>query len=134
MADGSMEIPWGIVLIVLPLAAGMMAFVWPRVARTLTLLCSLAIALAGAGLAVQLWQHGVFHHAVGGWSAPLGIGLYADGLSLVLLTATALVGMGVSVYASAYFTVDGARRFWPLWLFLLVALNALFLSADVFNL
>ena len=134
MADGSMEIPWGIVLIVLPLAAGMMAFVWPRVARTLTLLCSLAIALAVAGLAVQLWQHGVFHHAVGGWDAPLGIGLYADGLSLVLLTATALVGMGVSVYASAYFTVDEARRFWPLWLFLLAALNALFLSADVFNL
>lgn len=134
MADGSMEIPWGIVLIVLPLAVGMIAFVWPRVAHTLTLLCNLAIALAVAGLAVQIWQNGVFHHAVGGWDAPLGIGLHADKLSLLLLTATALVGMGISVYASAYFTLDEARRFWPLWLFLLAALNALFLSADVFNL
>ena len=134
MADFPMEIPWGIVLIVLPLAAAMIAFVWPRVAQTLALLCSLAIALAVVGLALQLWQHGVFHHAVGGWDAPLGIGLYADGLSLLLLTATALVGLAVSVYAAAYFTVEKARHFWPLWLFLLAALNALFLSADVFNL
>ncbi|MDT8403435.1 proton-conducting transporter membrane subunit [Sulfuriflexus sp.] len=96
--------------------------------------CSLAIALAVTGLALQLWQHGVFHHAVGGWDAPLGIVLYADGLSLMLLTMTALVGIGCSVYASAYFTVDEAHRFWPLWLFLLAALNALFLSADLFNL
>lgn len=134
MASVWMEIPWAVMLIVLPLAAGMMAFVWPRVAQTLALFCSLTIALAVAGLALQLWQHGVFHHAVGGWDAPLGIGLYADGLSLVLLAATALVGMGGGVYASAYFTVEEARRFWPLWLFLLAALNALFLSADVFNL
>ena len=134
MADVPMEIPWGIVLIVLPLAAAMIAFVWPRVAQTLALLCSLVIALAVVGLALQLWQHGVFHHAVGGWDTPLGIGLYADGLSLLLLAATALVGLAVSVYAAAYFTVEKAQHFWPLWLFLLAALNALFLSADVFNL
>lgn len=134
MDDVPIAIPWGIVLIALPLATGMMAFVWPRIAQTLALFCSLAIALAVAGLALQLWQHGVFHHAVGGWDAPLGIGLYADGLSLMLLTMTALVGIGCSVYASAYFTVEEARRFWPLWLFLLAALNALFLSADLFNL
>lgn len=134
MADVWMDIPWAVMLIVLPLAAGMVAFVWPRVAQTLVFCCSLAIALAVTGLALQLWHHGVFHHALGGWDAPLGIGLYADGLSLVLLTATALVGMGVSVYASAYFTMDDARHFWAIWMFLLAALNALFLSADLFNL
>jgi len=134
MADIPMTIPWAIVLIVLPLAAAMAAFVWPRVAQMLTLFCSLAIAVAVMGLALQLWRHGVFQQAVGGWAAPLGIGLYADGLSLLLLTATALVGLAVSVYATAYFTVEQGRRFWPLWLFLLGALNALFLSADVFNL
>lgn len=134
MADVWMDIPWAVMLIVLPLATGIMAFVWPRVAQTLALFCSLAIALAVAGLALQLWQHGVFHHVLGGWDAPLGIGLYADGLSLVLLTATALVGVGGGVYATAYFTVEEAHRFWPLWLFLLAALNALFLSADLFNL
>jgi len=134
MADIAMEIPWGILLIVLPLAAAMMAFVWPRVAQRVALFCGLAVALAVVGLALQLWRHGVYQHAVGGWDTPLGIGLYADGLSLLLLSAAALVGLAVSVYASAYFTVEQGRRFWPLWLFLLGALNALFLSADVFNL
>lgn len=134
MSDIAMAIPWGIVLIVLPLAAAMAAFVWPRVAQMLALFCGLAIALAVVGLALQLWHHGVLHHALGGWDTPLGIGLYADGLNLVLLSATALVGLAVSVYAAAYFTVEAGRRFWPLWLFLLGALNALFLSADVFNL
>lgn len=134
MADVSMAIPWSILLIVLPLGAGMIAFVWPRAARTLSLLCHLVVVLAVTGLAVQLWQHGVFHHAVGGWDAPLGIGLYADGLSLLLLAATALVGLGVCAYATGYFTVEEAHRFWPLWLFLLASLNALFLSADLFNL
>ena len=134
MGDMVMAIPWGIVLIVLPLASAMMAFAWPRIAQTLALFCGLALVLGVAGLALQLWRHGVFQHAVGGWDAPLGIGLYADGLSLLLLTATALVGLAVSVYAAAYFAVEEGRRFWPLWLFLLGALNALFLSADVFNL
>lgn len=134
MGDIALDIPWGIVLIVLPLASALIAFVWPRAAPTLALFCGLALVLGVAGLALQLWRHGVFQHAVGGWDAPLGIGLYADGLSLVLLTATALVGVACSVYASAYFTFEEARRFWPIWLFLLAALNALFLSADLFNL
>jgi len=134
MLDIAMQVPWGIVLIVLPLAAAMMAFVWPRIAKPLALACGLAVALAVVGLALQLWRHGVFHHALGGWAAPLGIGLYADGLSLLLLSAAALVGLAVSVYAAAYFSVEQGRRFWPLWLFLLGALNALFLSTDVFNL
>jgi formate hydrogenlyase subunit 3/multisubunit Na+/H+ antiporter MnhD subunit len=71
---------------------------------------------------------------MGGWSAPLGIELYADGLSLLMLIATALVGIGVSVYSASYFKPEDARRFWPLWLFLLAGLNALFLAADIFNL
>lgn len=134
MPDIPTGIPWGVVLILLPLAAGLTAFVFPRIAQPLALLCCLASTLAVSGLALQLWQHGVFRHAVGGWEPPLGIGLYADGLSLLFMTATALVGLAVSVYAAAYFAIEEARGFWPLWLFVLGALHALFLSADVFNL
>lgn len=134
MSEFVLGIPWGIVLIVLPLTAAMGAFIWPRIAATLALLCSLAVGLAVAVLAWQIRQRGVFQHAVGGWDAPLGIGLFADGLSLLLLIATALVGLGVCVYATAYFTREEAQHFWPLWLFLLAALNALFLAADIFNL
>ena len=45
-----------------------------------------------------------------------------------------MVGIAVSVYASGYFSDDRQRRyFWPLWLLLWSGLNALFLSADIFN-
>ena len=71
---------------------------------------------------------------MGGWGAPLGIDLHADGLSLSMLAVTALVGFGVSVHSAGYFQGEDSTRFWPLWLFLLTALNALFLSADIFNL
>ncbi len=134
MADVPTAIPWGLMLIIMPLAAAMAAFVVPRAARALALLCNLALVLAVAGLAWDLWHHGVFRHTVGGWDAPLGIVLYVDGLSLLLLSATALIGLAVNVYAAAYFSTADAHRFWPLWLFLLGGLNALFLSADVFNL
>lgn len=127
-------IPWSVVLILLPLAAGMACFLLPRMAKILGLITAFAVALSVAGLGRQMLEIGIYRHAVGGWGAPLGIDLYADGLSLLMLTATALVGFGVSIYSMAYFEREAAVRFWPIWLFLLAALNALFLSADVFNL
>ena len=87
-----------------------------------------------AGLGWQVVEQGAQRYAVGGWGAPLGIDLYADGLSLLMLMVTAVVGLGISVYSSGYFNRNKAVHFWPLWLFLWAALNALFLSADIFNL
>lgn len=129
-------VPWAIVLILLPLVAGMLCFLWPRVAKSAGVATVVIVVLAVAGLAWQLHSiyNGVYRHAVGGWGAPLGIDLYADGLSLLLLITTAVVGLGVSIYALSYFGRESAARFWPIWLFLLAALNALFLSADIFNL
>jgi len=130
------DIPWAIVLILLPLTAGMVSFVFPRLAKGLSLGTVLITVLAVAGLGWQLHYiyGGTYQHAIGGWGAPLGIDLHADGLSLLMLTLTALVALGVSVYSSVYFTREQAIRFWPVWLFLLAALNALFLAADIFNL
>jgi formate hydrogenlyase subunit 3/multisubunit Na+/H+ antiporter MnhD subunit len=109
--------------------------------------------LAIAGLATQTWMafdlaHEVsaggtaIVHAVGGWGAPLGIDLAADGLSAAMLLLTQCVALPLAVYASAYFKHkrgDGAGAgagayFWPLAGFLIAGLNALFLSADLFNL
>jgi len=136
MQDMFSHIPWALVLILLPLLTGMTSFLWPRSAATLGVATAaiLVIAVAGLGWQLHYLYDGTYHHAVGGWGAPLGIALHADGLSLLMLTATALVGMGVSVYSLTYFDREKALRFWPIWLFLLAALNALFLSADIFNL
>jgi formate hydrogenlyase subunit 3/multisubunit Na+/H+ antiporter MnhD subunit len=65
----------------------------------------------------------------------LGIALRADALSAVLLVLTALVALAASVYATAYFAHPASKtRFWPLWLLLWTALNALLLAGDLFNL
>ncbi len=126
-------IPWASALILLPLAGGMICFLWPRMVNALGLITVFATALSVIGLGWQIINDGVYHHPIGGWGAPLGIDLYADGLSLLMLSMTALVGICISIYSTAYFKREHTTRFWPLWLFLLGALNALFLSADIFN-
>jgi formate hydrogenlyase subunit 3/multisubunit Na+/H+ antiporter MnhD subunit len=128
------DIPWGVVLILMPLIGGTISFLLPGIARIVGLLTVVSVVLSITGLGHQIFTQGIYHHAVGGWGAPLGIDLYADGLSLLMLAATGLVGLGVSVYSIGYFQGKLAERFWPLWLFLIAALNALFLSADIFNL
>jgi formate hydrogenlyase subunit 3/multisubunit Na+/H+ antiporter MnhD subunit len=124
-------------LILLPLLWASLAFIlgpgrgkWLAVAG-LTAQAGLAVDLAakvGAG------KTAVFH-AVGGWGAPLGIALAADGLSAAMLLLTQGIALPLAVYACAYYKHDDATGayFWPLAGFLLAGLNALFLSADLFN-
>jgi formate hydrogenlyase subunit 3/multisubunit Na+/H+ antiporter MnhD subunit len=100
-----------------------------------------------AGLTWQVWEYGVQRYPLGGWGAPLGIDLYADGLCAVLLITSTVVGALINVYATGYFAPEAHAHdphgsdhdqegewFWPLWFFLWAALHALFLSADLFNL
>lgn len=124
---------WGVVLIILPLAGGITCFLWPVMSKTFGLITVAGVALSVAGLGWQIIENGAYRHAVGGWGSPLGINLFADGLSLLMLIMTALVGLGVSFYSKSYFKPQEATWFWPIWLILLAALNALFLSADIFN-
>jgi len=93
--------------------------------------CALTFVLAG-----ELLAHGSRSHAVGGWGAPLGIDLGVDGLAAVMLLLTQMAGLPLLLFARGYFRPDdaAARHFWPLAGFLLAGLNALFLSADLFNL
>lgn len=116
-------------IMALPLIASVAAFAAGRRAApgigivTAVILTFLTI-MAGAGLL----RHGPVRYALGGWAPPLGIGWRLDGLSALMLMATALVGTGISVYALGYFapraTADPKQRdfvkqqyFWPLWLF-----------------
>jgi formate hydrogenlyase subunit 3/multisubunit Na+/H+ antiporter MnhD subunit len=87
----------------------------------------LAQTVGAGGVAVE--------HHVGGWGAPLGIDLAADGLSVAMLVLTQCIALPLAVYAGAYYKrgeVAGAY-FWPLAGFLIAGLNALFVSADLFN-
>lgn len=127
-------LPW---LIVLPFAAAVLSFLFGRRGAHALAPVALAVALlAAAALAWEVWHEGPRHHRVGGWGAPLGIDLYADGLAAVMLLMTATVGCFVGIYARHYFAAQapGGAYFWPLTWFLWGAMNALYLSADLFNL
>lgn len=127
------NISWEVILILLPLMGGLLCFLWPRLSRIFGLATLFGMVFIVIRLGVLVHAHGVLRHRVGGWEAPLGIQLHVDGLSLVMLAITAMVGLAAGVYSQSYFKVEDSRRFWPLFLFLLAALNAVFLSADIFN-
>jgi formate hydrogenlyase subunit 3/multisubunit Na+/H+ antiporter MnhD subunit len=132
------DIPWIIMVIILPLIGAISCFLWPQQAKKIGLLTAILIVVSTLALIWQVMLQGAQYYLVGGWSAPLGIRLYVDGLSLLMLIISALVGLAISLYSIPYFVnqSDGEQKnqvFWPLWLFLWAALNALFLSADIFN-
>lgn len=124
-----------VLTIALPLAGALVAVGWPRRAQTSGLVTALATALVAALTLREVIDAGEIVHALGGWQPGLGIALRADALSAVLLVLTALVAVAVSVYATRYFSKPTTQAwFWPLWLLLWTALNALLLAADLFNL
>jgi formate hydrogenlyase subunit 3/multisubunit Na+/H+ antiporter MnhD subunit len=122
-------------LVALPLTGALATLLLPRWTTAAAIGTGLATTVAAGVLLFDVATQGTLHYQIGGWSAGLGITLRADGLSALLLMMTALVALAASVYASAYFnTASGRARFWPLWLLLWTALNALLLSGDLFNL
>jgi multicomponent Na+:H+ antiporter subunit D len=138
-------------LIVTPLSAAIVAFLLGRrIGRDVAFLTSVSVAWMTIGLTLQIFHSGPVRYEVGGWGAPLGIDLYADGITALMLIMTVIVGVGVTIYSRGYFSTavdeppsasntarnEHARQdesFWPLWLLLWAALNALFLSGDIFN-
>jgi len=130
----------GLALVILPLTGALLAFLLHKHAHWVGMSTALAINLALFMLLTKLVTSPQnYYYALGSWDAPLGIELHLDGLSAFILMTSGLTGLGVSLYAFAYFRPkpgenDQSAFFWPLWLFLWTGLNALFLSADIFNL
>ncbi len=71
---------------------------------------------------------------VGAWPAPYGITLFADGLSTIMLTLTAILMMMLVFYAVGTLDERENMNFHPLLLFLLMGVNGAFLAGDLFNL
>ena len=103
------------------------------------MLMGLAAALVIA--AAVLEGGAALQYVLGGWAPPLGVTLKADGLSAVMLLTTAVVILGVGIYAQRGFTVaPGAPEtrkslvFWMLLMGIWAGLNAAFLGQDLFTL
>jgi multicomponent Na+:H+ antiporter subunit D len=78
-------------------------------------------------------------HMLGGWEAPLGIVLRADGLAAAFVALAAVVASAAGLFAVRYLPHGMAETrkgfaFWPLFYGLWAAANAIFLGRDLFNL
>ena len=127
--------------ILIPFAGSLICFVSRHRVSVITGGVTACLTAITVGLLTRhITMHGVRIYAMGEWPAPLGIHLRADGLALFMMIMSAAVGVAVTFYAQAYFgqykgeqEKRGAEMFWPIWLFLWAAMNALYLSADIFN-
>lgn len=126
-------IDWLALTIALPLLGAVLAAVLPTRSRGIGMAAALLTTAAALSVSVQVVQGFTLRSDLGGWGAPLGIGLQSDGLSAAFLVMANLVALGISAYALDYFAAGSRRHFWPLWLLLWTALNGLFLAADLFN-
>ena len=122
-------------LVAMPLTGALLTLLLKRYATAIAIGTGIATSISAAILLYAVATQGVMIYEIGGWSAGLGIALRVDGLSALLMMMAAIVLLASSIYASAYFSDNSLRsRFWPLWLLLWTALNALLLSGDLFNL
>jgi formate hydrogenlyase subunit 3/multisubunit Na+/H+ antiporter MnhD subunit len=123
-----------VLAIVAPLAGALLAAVWQRRAEAIGLIAAVVTTVAAIRVLFAVSDGGALTQALGGWSPGLGIALRADALAALMLALTAVVALAGSVYATRYFVRGDTRtRFWPLWLLLWTALNALLLAGDLFN-
>ena len=92
---------------------------------------------------LEVVRTGPFRVLLAGHESPLGIVWLLDPLSLLILWLNIGITLLISLHASFSFPPgqafsgqggdDRAQRFWPLWLILFASMNALVLSADLFN-
>lgn len=78
---------------------------------------------------------GAVAYQVGGWPAPFGITLVADGLSVFMLVIAGAVGLASLSVAIRFMSVDNQQVFYhPLFHCLLAGVSGAFLTGDLFNL
>jgi len=124
------------VLLVPLVAALAVALVGSRAARYVAGAGVAATLASAIDLARRVERDGPAELHVGGWAAPLGILLRADGLAAVLSLAIAIIAstLGFVTVARTTGRETSAARFFAVWLFAWAGSNALVLSSDVFNL
>ncbi|MFP4208807.1 MAG: complex I subunit 5 family protein [Wenzhouxiangella sp.] len=123
-------------IVFLPLLAAAGAVVLPRAALgAMIRLGSLPLPLLLLVPTLEVVRNGSYRVVLAGHEAPLGIVWQLDPLSLLMLWLNVGMTILVSLHASYSFRPGSAHahRFWPLWLMLLTGMNALLLSADLFN-
>lgn len=128
---------WLILPILLPAVVGALLVLAARHDAVLARVFGLTSTLLMLGVALVLLgmasDGSIRSYELGAWVAPFGIVLVLDRLAALMLVLTALLGLGVLVYAINGWDGRG-RHFHPLFQFQLMGLNGAFLTGDFFNL
>jgi formate hydrogenlyase subunit 3/multisubunit Na+/H+ antiporter MnhD subunit len=124
-------------LLILPMIIAIICFVAgnTKLSRIISVSGAIALVTICTLQAVYvLQQTAPIELIVGGWQPPLGIKLSINEFSAIMLLMTSAIGLAITYYSTQYFDNDEKEiRFWPLWWFLITALNGVFISSDIFN-
>ena len=125
-----------VLLVVLPIVGGAIPLVaslvtdragWPIAVATM-----LGHAVLAALLVGQVWPDTVVSYAVGGFTAPYGIELVVDGLSVAVVALISAISLGVLAYARH--AGPHSNAFYSQFLLLVTGLTGMTVTGDVFNL
>ncbi len=95
---------------------------------------ALALLAVGALILSRVVRDGPFAEQAGGWPAPFGITLVADGLSAIMVVLVGLVAVAVLVFALADVTPEEETNgHYPLTHAMLAGICGAFLTGDIFN-
>jgi multicomponent Na+:H+ antiporter subunit D len=117
------------------LAAWLIGRAW--LADALAVLTAAGLIVATALLSREAIAADGLRIALGGHDAPLGIELAVDGLTLIMLWLAQIIALMIAIYVRGWAETTSpatALLFRVVWMLLWSGLNALFLSADLFNL
>ncbi len=124
--------------LIIPLTAAVLGLLFwnrRRLQRWLGIGSTALLTITGATILMQVQQQGILTAQAGNWPAPYGITLVADLLSSLLVLATGLIGLTVTVYSLA--DADAHQEtlgYHPLLQVLLLGVCGSFLTGDLFNL
>lgn len=128
---------WIVVPVVLPLVSGALLVMYDERRHLLKGVINLIATLATLSVAIVLLRladtstTGVY--LVGNWPAPFGIVLVLDRLSALMLVLTAVLASAALIFSFARWHQAGAH-FHTLFQFLLMGVNGVVLTGDLFNL
>lgn len=80
-------------------------------------------------------EKGIISLNMGDWKAPFGIVLVIDYLSSIMLMATALIAIALSIYSIKYLHIEHKQsKFYVFFFSLIMGVNGAFTTGDAFNL
>ncbi|MDQ0216543.1 multicomponent Na+:H+ antiporter subunit D [Oikeobacillus pervagus] len=103
--------------------------------RIVALVSTLATLIASIVLLFTVKNEGIQTLNLSNWTAPFGITLVSDMLSVLLVTTTSLITLCVVIYSIRSIGVERERYYYySVMQFMLVGVNGAFTTGDIFNL